>query len=201
MYLGFGENSALLVTASLDRTIKLWSLTTGSLLRTITLPVGITAVTLDAGEHVLLAGCVDGSIWEASLVGQQLAAPSAARGAAAAAAAGVVGGAGSCCYEGHSKAISSLAITPDGEQLVSGEQLYLCFKDLHLSPVCRRTREQGNRSSRPASAVCLVMTHDGQKASRIMLNQGLQPEVYRTLLSLVKAGCDRQRLLVISSSR
>jgi hypothetical protein len=32
----------------------------------------------------------------------------------------VIGGPGSCCYEGHSKAISSLAITPDGEQLVSG---------------------------------------------------------------------------------
>lgn len=119
MYLGFGENSALLVTASLDRTIKLWMLTTGRLLRTISLPVGVTAVTLDAGEHVLLAGCVDGSIWEASLVGQQVAVPAAARGAAAAA--GVVGGAGSCCYEGHSKMISSLVITPDGEQLVSGE--------------------------------------------------------------------------------
>ncbi|WIA20965.1 hypothetical protein OEZ85_005302 [Tetradesmus obliquus] len=38
------------------------------------------------------------------------------------AAAGVVGGPGSCCYEGHSKAISSLEITPDGEQLVSGSE-------------------------------------------------------------------------------
>lgn len=123
MYLGFGENSAVLVTASLDRTIKLWTLTTGQLLRSITLPVGVTAVTLDAGEHTLLAGCIDGTIWEASLVGQQLAVPSAARGSAAAAAttASVIGGLGSCCYEGHSKAISSLAITPDGEQLVSGE--------------------------------------------------------------------------------
>lgn len=125
MYIGFGENSALLVTASLDRTVKLWSLTTGRLLRTITLPIGITAVALDAGEHVLLAGGTDGSIWEASLVGQELNPPSAAAAGSSAAAAavsgGVVGGAGSCCYEGHSKAISSLAVTPDGELLVSGE--------------------------------------------------------------------------------
>uniref|UniRef100_A0A383WA77 Uncharacterized protein n=1 Tax=Tetradesmus obliquus TaxID=3088 RepID=A0A383WA77_TETOB len=137
IYLGCGEGSALLATASLDRSVKLWSLTTGQLLRTITLPAGVTSVTLDAGEHVLLAGCVDGSIWEAPLAGQQLAAPAAAAAAAggsgaaaaasdaaaaAAAAAGVVGGPGSCCYEGHSKAISSLEITPDGEQLVSGSE-------------------------------------------------------------------------------
>ncbi|WIA41254.1 hypothetical protein OEZ86_004862 [Tetradesmus obliquus] len=87
IYLGCGEGSALLATASLDRSVKLWSLTTGQLLRTITLPAGVT----DAA-------------------------------AAAAAAAGVVGGPGSCCYEGHSKAISSLEITPDGEQLVSGSE-------------------------------------------------------------------------------
>ena len=127
-----GEGSAVLATASLDRSIKLWSLATGQLLRSITLPAGVTSVTMDAGEHVLLAGCADGSIYEASLVGpqQQLVPQGRGPAAAAAAAAGgssngsadVVGGPGSCCYEGHSKAISSLAITPDGEQLVSGEQ-------------------------------------------------------------------------------
>ncbi|KAF6262097.1 quinon protein alcohol dehydrogenase-like superfamily [Scenedesmus sp. NREL 46B-D3] len=128
IHLGCGEGSALLATASLDRCVKLWSLATGQLLRTITLPAGVASVTLDAGEHVLLAGCVDGSIWEAPLAGQPLAAPAAAGSGAAAAAsdaaaaAGVVGGPGSCCYEGHSKAISSLAITPDGEQLVSGSE-------------------------------------------------------------------------------
>jgi WD40 repeat protein len=156
--LGCGEGSALLATASLDRTVKLWSLATGQLLRTITLPAGVTSVTLDAGEHVLLAGCVDGSIWEAALAGQQLAAPAAAAAgssaaagasdaaAAAAAAAGVLGGPGSCCYEGHSKAISSLAITPDGEQLVSGRPRFespgscfaavCCCSDVQCAVVC-----------------------------------------------------------------
>jgi WD40 repeat protein len=144
IHLGCGEGSALLATASLDRSVKLWSLATG-LLRTITLPAGVTSVTLDAGEHVLLAGCVDGSIWEAPLAGQQLASPAAAGGggssgaagasdaaAAAAAAAGVLGGPGSCCYEGHSKAISSLAITPDGEQLVSGGSFIPQFALCHV---------------------------------------------------------------------
>jgi WD40 repeat protein len=129
MYLGFGEANAILVTASLDRSLKIWQLATGQLLRSINLPAGVTVVTLDAGEHVLLAGCTDGTIWEVSLVGPAAAetAPAGASAAGAAAAAsaspsssGIMGGAGSCCYEGHSKAISSLHITPDGEQLVSG---------------------------------------------------------------------------------
>lgn len=130
MHLGLGEGSAVLVTASLDRSIKLWSLATGKLLRSITLPAGATSVTMDAGEHVLLAGCADGSIYEASLVGPQQQLPQSKAGSSAAGggagssagAAGVVGGPGSCWYEGHTKAISSLAITPDGEQLVSGER-------------------------------------------------------------------------------
>jgi len=130
MYLGFGEANAILVTASLDRSLKIWQLATGQLLRSITLPAGVTVVTLDAGEHVLLAGCTDGTIWEVSLVGPAAAetatAGASAAGASAAGASagpsssGILGGAGSCCYEGHSKAISSLQITPDGEQLVSG---------------------------------------------------------------------------------
>lgn len=125
-----GEGSAVLATASLDRSIKLRSLATGQLLRSITLPAGVTSVTMDAGEHILLAGCADGSIFEVSLAGPQQQLVPQVRGpaAAAAAAAGgssgsadVVGGAGSCCYEGHTKAVSSMVITPDGEQLVSGE--------------------------------------------------------------------------------
>lgn len=126
--LGMSEGSAVLATASLDRSIKLWSLATGQLLRSITLPAGVTSVTMDAGEHVLLAGCADGSIYEASLVGTQQQQGVLRGSAAAAAAAGgssgssVVGGPGSCCYEGHVKAVSSLSITQDGEQLVSGER-------------------------------------------------------------------------------
>jgi pre-rRNA-processing protein IPI3 len=124
-----GEGSAVLATASLDRSIKLRSLSTGQLLRSITLPAGVTSVTMDAGEHILLAGCADGSIFEVSLVGpQQQLVPQGRGPAAAAAAAGgssgsadVVGGAGSCCYEGHTKAVSSMVITADGEQLVSGK--------------------------------------------------------------------------------
>lgn len=140
--MGMGEEGAgaVLATASLDRSVKLWSLATGQLLHSLTLPAGVTSVTMDAGEHVLLAGCADGSIYEAGLVGshhhnhQQQQQGGAAAAAAAAARGGgaavgsssssrsleVTGGPGSCCYEGHVKAISSLAVTQDGQQLVSG---------------------------------------------------------------------------------
>lgn len=121
LYLGMGEGGAVLVTASLDRSIKMWSLGTGQLLRGITLPAGVTSVTMDAGEHVVLAGCADGSIYEVSLVGsvEYLQAHNSSSGSSTS---DVVGGPGSSCYEGHVKAISSLAITPDGEQLVSGRK-------------------------------------------------------------------------------
>lgn len=167
LHLGMGEGSAVLVTASLDHSIKLWSLATGQLLRSLTLPAGVTSVTMDAGEHILLAGCADGSIYEVSLVGtqqqQQLLqgvtrAPAAAAAAGAAgsssAGAGVVGGPGSCCYEGHTKAVSCLVVTPDGEQLVSGcEDGTARVWDLR-SRQCLRVIQAPNKA--PVSGVLLV---------------------------------------------
>lgn len=163
LHLGMGEGSAVLVTASLDRSVKLWALATGQLLRSLTLPAGVTSVTLDAGEHVLLAGCADGSIYEVSLVGtqqqQQLQGvtrgPAAAAGAAGSSAgAGVVGGPGSCCYEGHTKAVSCLVVTPDGEQLVSGcEDGTVRVWDLR-SRQCLRVIQAPNKA--PVSGVLLV---------------------------------------------
>lgn len=166
LHLGMGEGSAVLVTASLDRSIKLWALATGQLLRSLTLPAGVTSVTMDAGEHVLLAGCADGSIYEVSLVDtqqQQLQGATRAHAAAAAAAAGatgssaaagVVGGPDSCCYEGHTKAVSCLVVTPDGEQLVSGcEDGTARVWDLR-SRQCLRVIQAPNRA--PVCGVLLV---------------------------------------------
>lgn len=103
LHVGMGEAGAVVATASLDRSVRLLSLATGKVLRSVALPAGVTAVTLDAGEHVLLAGGVDGSIWEVLLAGSSSSSQpqqQRAAGAAGASAAGVIGGPGSCCYEG-----------------------------------------------------------------------------------------------------
>lgn len=108
---GVGEVNAVVATASLDRSVKLWSIATGTLLRTVALPAAATAVAFDSGEHALYAGCSDGRIFEASLLGQEP--PSLVSGA---------GGlhAGLAVLEGHTGAVASLAASLDGESLVSG---------------------------------------------------------------------------------
>lgn len=68
LHCGMGEGTALVATASLDRSCKLWSMATGQLLRSVQLPSAINSVTLDAGEHVLYAGGTDGVIYEVPLV-------------------------------------------------------------------------------------------------------------------------------------
>jgi pre-rRNA-processing protein IPI3 len=118
--IGLGEVNATAVTASLDRSVKIWQLATGALLRAVTLPAGATAVALDAGEQALYVGCADGSICEVPLAGSS--------GAAAAAAASAGPGGPqlppgvSAVMEGHSKAVSSLSLSLDGDSLVSGSE-------------------------------------------------------------------------------
>ncbi|XP_065847925.1 protein ROOT INITIATION DEFECTIVE 3 [Euphorbia lathyris] len=65
--IGYGGDNAIIVSASEDRTCKVWSLSTGILLRNIIFPSIIDAIALDPGEHVFYAGCRDGKIYLAAL--------------------------------------------------------------------------------------------------------------------------------------
>lgn len=64
---GFGSYNSIIVSASQDRTCKVWSLVSGELLRDIVFPVIINAVALDPSERVFFAGGRDGQIYVASL--------------------------------------------------------------------------------------------------------------------------------------
>lgn len=141
MCCGAGEANAVIATASLDRTVKLWRLATGALLRSVQLPSGVTALALDAGEHSLFAGTSEGVVYEIDLLHGDTAAGGAAGGSllpnlastsAAGAGAGMGAGLGSSggagggsagalpsAMEGHTKAVNSLAVSADGERLVS----------------------------------------------------------------------------------
>nr|KAJ0191899.1 hypothetical protein LSAT_V11C800453670 [Lactuca sativa] len=51
---GCGGSNAIILSASLDHTCKVWSLNRGTLLRNIVFPSIIDAVALDPGEHVFM---------------------------------------------------------------------------------------------------------------------------------------------------
>ncbi|KAL7117048.1 hypothetical protein ACP275_03G046500 [Erythranthe tilingii] len=64
---GYGGCNAIIVSASEDRTCKVWSLARGELLRNIVFPSVIDSISLDPGEHVFYAGGRDGKIYIAGL--------------------------------------------------------------------------------------------------------------------------------------
>ncbi|XP_061368556.1 protein ROOT INITIATION DEFECTIVE 3-like isoform X2 [Gastrolobium bilobum] len=65
--IGYGGCNAIIVSASEDRTCKVWSLSKGKLLRNIVFPTKIHAIALDPSEHVFYAGSSDGRIFIVSL--------------------------------------------------------------------------------------------------------------------------------------
>ncbi|KAL0352015.1 UNVERIFIED_CONTAM: protein ROOT INITIATION defective [Sesamum calycinum] len=59
---GYGGSNAIIVSASEDRTCKVWSLSKGKILRNVVFPSIIDAISLDPGEHVFYAGGRDGPV-------------------------------------------------------------------------------------------------------------------------------------------
>nr|ADI46911.1 MTM0210 [Volvox carteri f. nagariensis] len=64
---GIGEASTVLVSASLDRTVKLRRLADGCQLCSLVLPAAINDIALDAGEETLYAAGLDGVVYAISL--------------------------------------------------------------------------------------------------------------------------------------
>ncbi|PON94206.1 Guanine nucleotide-binding protein, beta subunit [Trema orientale] len=64
---GYGGHNAIIVSASSDKTCKVWSLSGGKLLRDIVFPSEIEAIAMDPVEAVFYAGGHDGKIYVAAL--------------------------------------------------------------------------------------------------------------------------------------
>lgn len=103
IHVGAGQLNAIAITASLDRTCRVWSIAQGTLLQTFTFESALRAVTADPGEHTLYAGAVDGCIFAGDLI------PGSSRPEAA-------GGP----MQSSSAPVNCLACTPDATQLVAG---------------------------------------------------------------------------------
>ncbi|CAL8463828.1 g3362 [Coccomyxa elongata] len=127
LYCGMGANP-IVVTVSLDRSCKVWSLAQGNLLGSITFPVSLHSVTADPAEHATYLGGADGRIFEVSLAGGNLTQDSGAfpglGGATTSSGNGADADAGRewRVLEGHAQCVTCLACTTDGSHMLSGSE-------------------------------------------------------------------------------
>ncbi|KAJ1294024.1 hypothetical protein BS78_01G114500 [Paspalum vaginatum] len=100
---------AIVVSSSEDRTCKIWSLSEGRMLRSISFPTSIDSVALDPRSHIFYAGGRDGKIYVTAMgvdFSSNVCDESSILGA----------------LDDHSKAVTSLASSTDGLLLVSGSE-------------------------------------------------------------------------------
>ncbi|CAI0558692.1 unnamed protein product [Linum tenue] len=67
LVMGHGGGNAVIISASEDRSCKIWSLSKGVLLRSLVFPSIINALALDSWELVFYAGGRDGNVYTAAL--------------------------------------------------------------------------------------------------------------------------------------
>ncbi|GAU34061.1 hypothetical protein TSUD_16490 [Trifolium subterraneum] len=108
--IGYGGSSAIIVSASDDRTCKVWSLSSGTLLRSIVFPSIINAIALDPAEHVFYAGSSDGNIYIAALNTERITTTNNYGKH-------IIGS-----FSNHSKAVTCLTYGKVGDLLISGSE-------------------------------------------------------------------------------
>ncbi|KAJ0985016.1 hypothetical protein J5N97_003372 [Dioscorea zingiberensis] len=106
---GHGLCNSIIVSSSEDRTCKIWSLSKGRLLRTVSLPAIVNAIAMDPGEHTFYAGCRDGKIYIVALNAECN--PDSSHGMF------IMGS-----FTEHRKAVTCLAFSTDGITVVSGSE-------------------------------------------------------------------------------
>lgn len=111
---GKSTSMPIVVSCSLDRTIKIRCLGTGSMLRSCVVSSSLTCVVLDPAEHAVYAGSQHGVIYGVSLV--HAAAPHHISLQQR------HDGDCSFIFEGHAQSVTSLSLTSDAMHLVSGSE-------------------------------------------------------------------------------
>ncbi|KAG5180452.1 quinon protein alcohol dehydrogenase-like superfamily, partial [Tribonema minus] len=182
--IGTSQAGDRLITASLDRTAKMYEAATGEVVLSVLCPSPLRAVCCDANENFLFMGAANGTIYQLDTSAAAAAATMADATAIslgtkrAAAAGGLFGSedrpgaaAGASLQElvGHQKAVTSLACTVDGSTIVS------CAEDgavrtWHVAS--RQCLLTVNVASAGLSQVLLV-----NMPAAMFFSQGLQPSL------------------------
>ncbi|XP_031486087.1 protein ROOT INITIATION DEFECTIVE 3 isoform X2 [Nymphaea colorata] len=106
---GYGGCNAIIISSSDDCTCKVWSLSLGVLLRTISFPDKVAAVALEPGEYAFYAACNDANIYIGAL--------NCGNSTDSIYGKDIIG-----MLSDHSEAVTCLALSIDGVTLVSGSK-------------------------------------------------------------------------------
>uniref|UniRef100_A0A3Q2QLS2 WD repeat-containing protein 18 n=1 Tax=Fundulus heteroclitus TaxID=8078 RepID=A0A3Q2QLS2_FUNHE len=110
LHCGHMGAQARVATSSLDRTVKVWELSSGELLLSVLFDVEIMSVTFDPSEYFLFCGGRDGNILQVSLCGQGLTRERSFQSDSE----------GNQVLKGHRNLVTCLSVSMDGTLLVSG---------------------------------------------------------------------------------
>jgi pre-rRNA-processing protein IPI3 len=127
-----GGAGARVVSASEDRTCRVWHVPSRTLLATLLFPSPIAAVVVDPEERRLFAAAADGCVYRVELDAATAAAAASSSSSSSSSAAAAAASAPSApsafgdltlakfAMAGHERAVLALALTHDGSRLVSG---------------------------------------------------------------------------------
>lgn len=151
---GHGGCNAIFVSASLDRTCKVWSLADGRLLRNVVFSSVIDVIALDPGEHVFYAGGRDGNIYIVALHAESK--PHKEYGTH------IVG-----LLSDHSKPVTCLAYSNEGNLLLSGsEDGMVKVWDLQTKNIIRVLRH----AKGPVNNIVIIRQQRHQTGSKAQTN-------------------------------
>lgn len=127
LHVGQGGVNARIYTASLDRTCKVWSLSSSQCLYSVSCPSYVNACVADPMEQRLFMGCGNGKIYALDLNAAATSITAATARVANASTNGSASPWGSDAllpeaFEGHESSVTSLQIHASGAFLVSGDE-------------------------------------------------------------------------------
>ncbi|GAB6023662.1 WD repeat-containing protein 18 [Chamberlinius hualienensis] len=112
VHVGNGGRKARVATVSLDHTCRLYTLKTGDLLLSVVFDVSLTSVVMDPAEFFIFVGGNDGSIFAINLVEPPPSVKWHMSGPETV----------SNVFVGHTKKITALTVTSNGQNLISGSE-------------------------------------------------------------------------------
>ncbi|CAH0481654.1 unnamed protein product [Peronospora belbahrii] len=133
LHVGLGGVNARIYTSSLDRTCKIWSITSSQCLYSVSCPSYVNACVADPMEHRLFMGCGNGRIYALDL-NAAAASVTAASARVASASTGLSSGIGNNIlpwspdallphsFDGHESSVITLRVHASGAFLVSGDE-------------------------------------------------------------------------------